>query len=408
MLLLLLLIRLVAALDVSAKGPPRTALLKQLRRQALVVGILATATTACAAAPLSAEQRFAAEAWRETDRLFYERTFNGLDWFGERQKLVGRSYKSADEARAAVAELLSRLGDPYTRYVAPDAYERLAAATVGDAAFVAGAGVQLVDLDGPTIVDVEPGAPADAAGLRPGDVVDAVGGDSVATAADAARRLRGAEGSRVEVTARRGQSTVRASISRAIVALSSVRFTSDGALRIRSFSLETPDLVAKKLPGSGALLVDLRGNGGGSLEGGIETARLFLKSGEKIVAVLDKRGAPFEYAAIEDGPAVSFRGKTTILVDKQTASAAEVFAAALAQNGVATLVGAQTDHTYGKGVIQVAQPLGSPPGAGGAAAVTVAKYTTPDGSDINGNGIPTTRTVDRCTLADAPRQCLSS
>ena len=83
-----------------------------------------------------------AEAWRETDKLFYARGFNDLDWFAERQQLVSKTKKADMEAaRTEVSATLAKLGDRYTRYVAPDKYAQLVAATLGDAAFVAGAGV---------------------------------------------------------------------------------------------------------------------------------------------------------------------------------------------------------------------------------------------------------------------------
>ena len=120
---------------------------------------------------------------------------------------------------------------------------------------------------------------------------------------------------------------------------------------------------------SGPLILDLRGNPGGSLEGGVETARLFLPKGAKITTVTAANGQPFAYDAVEDG---AFSGrKLTVLVNKQTASAAEVLTAALQDNKAASVVGADP-RTYGKGVIQTVQPLGDPPGAEGAVAVTVA------------------------------------
>ena len=151
-----------------------------------------------------------------------------------------------------------------------------------------------------------------------------------------------------------------------------------------------------------AQVLDLRGNGGGSLEGGIETAKLFLRAEAKVVDVIDQRGAPFGYVANEDGP---YAGRQlTVLVDDKTASAAEVLTAALQDNGAATVVGANSDRTFGKGVIQTVLPLGDPPGNDGAVAVTVAKYSTPKGTDINGKGIGVDRTV-ACGLADKAAAC---
>ena len=369
---------------------------------ALACGLLGSPLV-CGAKELTAPQRFAAEAWRSTDKAFYDREFNGLGWFEERGAVM-RAAKDPESSRAAVSGMLKKLGDKYTRYVAPDDYAKLVAATLGDAAFVAGAGVTVVDADGGVlVVDVEPGAPADKGGLRPGDLVTAVDGVGNLEPATAIRALRGDAGSIVAVDYSRGGATQkRASLERAVVQLSSVRSADGGVVKVRSFALDTAELVKGKLAGStGAVVLDLRGNGGGSLEGGIDTARLFLKEGQTVVTVVDARGAPFAYACTETGP---YAGrKITLLVDDKTASAAEVLTAALHDNGAATVVGANADHTFGKGVIQTVLPLGND-GADGAVAVTVAKYNTPKGDDINGRGVAADRTV-ACGLADKAAAC---
>ncbi|KAJ1457811.1 ClpP/crotonase-like domain-containing protein [Pelagophyceae sp. CCMP2097] len=390
-------------------------------RSCAALGIALSLATAapqvtCAAAAFTAEQRLAAEAWHETDHLFFDRTFNGVDWFGERTGLLKAKAADADAGRANVVAMIGRLGDKYTRYIAPDAYERLVAATLGDAAFVAGAGVQMVDgLEGAVdVVDVEPGAPADEAGLRAGDRILAVAGFGVADGAGAARAFRGEAGTQVTVSfARNGDvaNPIKATINRRIVELSSVRVASVGStdvIRIRNFAFDTPQKVSDLAPSvvsKRPLILDLRGNGGGSLEGGIGVARLFLKQGERVVTVVDKRGAPFTYDAVEDGALTSRRGvaPTLVLVDGNTASAAEVLTAALQQNKAATVFGAA--HTFGKGVIQSVQPLGDPPGIDGAVAVTVAKYVTPSGDDINGRGVLADAVVV-CGFGDSAADCL--
>jgi hypothetical protein len=119
---------------------------------AAAMGLAIIAATAAPgpvqAAQWTSESRFLAEVWHETDKLFYDRSFNGLDWFGERVKLVGGKYSSMEDAQQAASGMMSRLGDKYSRYLEPEAYGRLFEAATGkDAAFVAGGGVQLVDDD---------------------------------------------------------------------------------------------------------------------------------------------------------------------------------------------------------------------------------------------------------------------
>ena len=137
------------------------------------------------------------------------------------------------------------------------------------------------------------------------------------------------------------------------------------------------------------------------MEGGVETARLFLPKGAKITTVTAANGQPFAYDAVEDG---AFSGrKLTVLVNKQTASAAEVLTAAVQDNTAASVVGTDS-RTYGKGVIQTVQPLGDPPGAEGAVAVTVARYATPSGGDLNGKGVAPDRVV-ACGVAERAQAC---
>ena len=80
-------------------------------------------------------QRFAAEAWRATDKLYYERTFGGADWFRARSDLLQQA-TDPESARGAVDSLLRKLGDPYTRYIDREKYDTLIASTLGDAAVV--------------------------------------------------------------------------------------------------------------------------------------------------------------------------------------------------------------------------------------------------------------------------------
>ena len=192
-----------------------------------------------------------------------------------------------------------------------------------------------------------------------------------------------------------------ADISRAVVPLSTVR-RDQSTIRIKAFQLDTATKVKENVDKvSGPLILDLRGNPGGSLEGGVETARLFLPKGAKITTVTAANGQPFAYDAVEDGAFIN--RKLTVLVNKQTASAAEVLTAALQDNKAASVVGADA-RTYGKGVIQTVQPLGDPPGAEGAVAVTVARYATPNGGDLNGRGVAPDRVV-ACGVAERANAC---
>lgn len=162
------------------------------------------------------------------------------------------------------------------------------------------------------------------------------------------------------------------------------------AIRVRAFSSNTAAEVADALlkvdtSSDHLILIDLRGNGGGLLQGAIETAGLFLAPGKIVVFQVGKDGLAETKGVL---PASSGNGAIAadmtspmiILVDGDTASAAEVFSAALQEAGRAVLAG---QKTFGKGVIQTLAPLKQ-----GGMAVTIARYETPLRRDINKVGIP--------------------
>ena len=149
-------------------------------------------------------------------------------------------------------------------------------------------------------------------------------------------------------------------------------------LAVRSFSGATPSAIEGAVTqlrrdGARSLALDLRGNGGGDLDAAVKAVDLFLDGGKTIATIRARTGVTVKSAS---GPA-PVREPIVVLVDAGTASAAELFSAALASNRRATLVGQQT---YGKARVQRAAPL---PG-GGAVLVSRAFYETPAGVDVTG------------------------
>ncbi|KAG8458130.1 hypothetical protein KFE25_011685 [Diacronema lutheri] len=395
------------------------------RARARAGAALALALACVARAPppsdaaLAPPNALVAEAWRVVDRGYVERTFNGVDWFALRQARVGAKYGSAEDAYPAIRSMLAPLDDRFTRFLTPAQYASIDSAARGG---VVGVGIELAPLPEPAggvrVTRVIEAGPAERAGVRAGDVIVRVDQQELPpalTADEIAAQIRGPPGSRVVLTVRHapandaaaasgdtagtdaGASVANLEMAREAVKLTSVR--AFGArlsaaserpalvLEIRSFSSETPSQVEAALRsadarGARAIVVDLRGNGGGSLQGGIDAARLFLPDGATIVSVADRTGVPRVFAA-ENGGAIELNIPVTLLVNRDTASAAEVFAAALAENGRATIVG---ERTYGKGIIQTLVKLEQ--GGGGGVAFTTARYRTPRGNDINRAGLP--------------------
>jgi len=343
---------------------------------------------------LSKEQKAVAEAWRLVDNSFIDRTFNGQDWFEMRQTLVKQKYKSMDEARSSIDKLVSSLGDKYTRYLPPSKYQSIVDSAQGT---VAGVGIEIsVNKQNKVIAsDVEASSPAAKSGIKPDDVfleVDGTTFDEKSTPDDVATRLRGQPGSKVGVVMQRGDEKLDYIITRAPITVTSVKsYLSNqsgvgkvGVIRIKSFSSTTQEKVLEKYNelkkgGAQAILFDLRSNPGGLLPGGVDTASLFLPNDKPVVFVTSKTGVIDSQKTLKDG--IDLTIPLAILVDSQTASAAEVFSAALKENGRALVVG---EKTFGKGIIQTIRPLSND---NGGIAITVAKYETPLHNDINKEGI---------------------
>jgi len=159
-----------------------------------------------------------------------------------------------------------------------------------------------------------------------------------------------------------------------------------GVIRIKSFSGTTAatvktELESLKKQGAKNFVLDLRGNPGGLLPGGVETASLFLDDSKEVVFVVNKNGVVDAQKTFTTG--IDLDSPLVLLVDKNTASAAEVMTAALKENGRATVAGEQT---FGKGIVQTIRQLEG--GENGGVAVTIARYETPEHHDINKQGIP--------------------
>jgi len=357
---------------------------------------------------LSPEQKMVAEAWRTVDSTFLDRTFNGQDWFQMRQDIVKKKYKSMDEAQDSVANMMSKLGDKYTRYLTPGKYQSMVDSATGT---LAGIGVEIATNKEmlAMVSDVEPNSPASKAGLLPNDIFLEGGGakfDKTSTPDDVALRLRGPVGSKVGVTVLRdGTTTQDFIIEREPIKVTSVRsYIAEsnkqvGVIRIKSFSGTTASSVKEafqdlKKNGANTILFDLRSNPGGLLPGGIETASMFLEANKPVVYVVSNKGVILAEETFANG--FDTETKVTILVDHNTASAAEVFTAAMKENGRAKIIGEQT---FGKGIIQTIRELSD---GNGGLAVTVARYETPQHNDINKSGITVDQTVDvECPKTDA-------
>ena len=286
------------------------------------------------------------------------------------------------------AGLLAGLKDPYSTYYTAEQYKELNTSNEGSYVGI-GAVLQKDDTGGAKIIQLYEGGPGEQAGLKKGDVIKAVDGADVTDkeTSDIAAMVRDSEKDSVMLTIQRENEEktrdVKVEIRDVeIQTVSHEMLSGDtGYIRISEFSEVTSDQYKKafadlKEQGMKKLVVDLRDNPGGLLTAVCGVLRQILPEG-RIVYTEDKNGKREEETC--DGKNELYM-PLAVLVNGNSASASEIFAGAVKDYGIGTIVGTTT---YGKGVVQTIQPLTD----GSAVKITIAKYFTPKGNDINKKGI---------------------
>ncbi len=341
---------------------------------------------------LSDAQQLVVEAWRLVNQSYLDPgRFEQVHWRRLRQKALERPIRSSTDAYDAIEAMLSPLGDPYTRLLRPEEYGALRSSTQGT---VSGVGLQLGIRDSDQqVVVIAPldGSPAAEAKIRSGSPVLEVNGQPTSQLGldETAAALRGPGGSTVLVEIREPDGKPReVELERRQVDLRPVRSKrlrvdghTLGYLRITQFAEPVPQQVKealRDLEGQGieGLVLDLRNNSGGLVSAGLSVADALLDA-RPIVETEARDGLSSPQQA---GPGQLFAGPMLTLVNGGTASASEILAGALQDNGRSELAGGRT---YGKGLIQTLLSLSDSSGL----AVTVARYLTPSGRDIQNQGI---------------------
>ena len=285
--------------------------------------------------------------------------------------------------------MAAALGDQYTAFFTPDEFQKFNQAL--DPLKISGIGV-LIEPDPATkyirALYVVPGTPADRAGIQSGDDFLSVDGTSTKglTQEDAVKLLRGAAGTVVKLEVQRdGTQLGTLPITRSDVQPPTVIYKmlpeKIGYVAILTFGRETPDQFAEALTrleaqGVRGYVLDLRNNGGGYVNSALDISSKFINN-EALLTVEERGSRVYTVQAPQDARPPK---PMTILVNRYTASASEITAGALQDDGIGVLVG---EKTYGKGVMQSLTQL--PDGA--AIKITTAHYLTPKNHDINLKGI---------------------
>ncbi len=373
-----------------------------ITQRSLVLGatavVLTTVAVTGAGIHLSQSQAFFRESpkelvdevWQIIDRQYVDGTFNQVDWRAVRGEYLNRSYTKQEDAYEAIREMLKKLNDPYTRFMDPQEFKNMQIDTSGE---LTGVGIQLAqDEETKKLMVIAPieDTPAFKAGVLAKDMITKIDGKSTEgmDVNDAVKLIRGQEGTSVTLTIRRGNEDKEYKLTRARIEIHPVRQNVQnvgnekvGYIRLNQFSANAAQemreaiksLEAQRVDG---YVLDLRSNPGGLLYASVEIARMWINQGG-IVSTVDRQGISdtqeANNRALTDKPLV-------VLVDGGSASASEILSGAIQDDKRGTLVGTQT---FGKGLVQSVRGLGD----GSGLAVTIAKYLTPSGRDINKLGI---------------------
>ena len=331
--------------------------------------------------------------WQIVYRDFLDSSgkFERSNWINLRKEFLAKKYSDNNEAYDAIRDMLSNLDDPYTRFLDPKEFNQMRIDTSGE---LTGVGIQIVkDKESDSIIIVSPieGTPAYEAGIKAKDKILSI--DNVSTKGlnieDAVKLIRGRRGTKVKLEILRNGNSFYKSLLRERIEIKSVTSkineTKDGLLigyvRIKQFNANASremkdtlkDLEIKKVSG---YVLDLRSNPGGLLESSIDISRQFIDKGI-IVSTLSKDG--LRETKRGNGKALT-KKPLIVLVNEGSASASEIVSGAIRDNNRGKLVGKKT---FGKGLVQSMRTLVD----GSGLTVTVAKYLTPNGTDINKFGI---------------------
>lgn len=328
-------------------------------------------------------QRLFDRSWDIIRKNYYDSEMNYQDW-NRWKKHYRHKIKTDEDANVAINSMLESLDDPYSKYMNKSAY---AEQNTSIDSKITGIGVNISSIGGKTyVVSVIDSAPAQKAGLKAGDIIVKVNGKDISglKTTEVADVVRGPENSIVKLTILRKKQVFAKSIRRQEIKIQTVRSRVDkniGYIQVLTFiGSSTPyEFVEalEKTEKTKGLILDLRGNTGGLLPNAVFIANMFINDGN-IVSIVGRNGYKKEIYA-QDADFV-INKPMLILVDGGSASASEILSGALQDYHKAKLLGTKT---FGKGMVQKIIPMPNETGLN----LTIAKYLTPAGHDINKIGI---------------------
>jgi carboxyl-terminal processing protease len=344
-----------------------------------------------------------------------------LSTLGQIFREVRDTYVDADKSRpkalyeGALKGMFDALGDPYSMYLSTAEWTDMTDISTGS---FGGVGLEITKVDkvGAQVVAALEGTPGYRAGVTAGDIIVKVDGKSMAELTLSAIRdtLRGTPKTDVTVTIKRGDAVqFDTTITRDIIQLRTVKYAmmpgGIGYLRLSEFTPQSAEQCRQAIrtfmdAGYTSMILDLRGNPGGLLNSAVDVANLFIDQGLIVQRKSERvQSENMAYNARRSRMLVDAKIPVVVLVDRYSASAAEIVSGALKDYHRATLIG---EKTYGKGSVQSVQALGD-----GGYRLTTSRYYTPAGASknisIDHKGIEPDRTITETALTDAQQKALN-
>ena len=332
---------------------------------------------------ISAQKLFD-NTWKIIRDNYFDANLNTQAWARWKEHYRGK-IKTDEDAKVAIDTMLASLNDPYSKFMSQKEYLEQNNSITSK---ITGIGVNISVKSGKIhIINVMEGTPAQFANLMPDDIIVAVDGKDVSGLApsDVANLVRGPENTFVNITVLRNSDKLTKRVMRKEIKIKTVKSSvldkSIGYIQITSFiGSTTPNEfleALEKTKDTDGLILDLRGNTGGLLPNAIFIANLFIPQGN-IVSIVGRNGYKYDINAQDTEFYIT--KPTVVLVDGSSASASEILSGALKDYNKAKLLGTKT---FGKGMVQKIIPLPNETGLN----LTIAKYLTPKGIDINKKGI---------------------
>lgn len=329
-------------------------------------------------------QKLFDNTWKLIRDNYYDAELNNQSWSRWKEHYHGK-IKNDEDAKVAIDSMLASLNDPYSRYMNKQEY---CDQNNSISSKITGIGVNISSISGKIhIVNVMEGTPAQFANLLPDDIIIAIDGKEVngLTLSEVASLVKGPENSFVNITVLRNKDKLTKRVMRKEIKIKTVKSSivdkNIGYIQITSFiGSTTPNEfmeALEKTKDAKGLILDLRGNTGGLLPNAVFIANLFIPEGN-IVSIVGRNG--YKYNINAQDTELVINKPTVVLVDGGSASASEILSGALKDYNKAKLLGTKT---YGKGMVQKIIPMPNETGLN----LTVAKYLTPKGIDINKKGI---------------------